>query len=105
MTAPLNFLAHRLDFQDETLTVMDFGGQQTGFLKVDIVPCDRKGNENCDLCVNDPMDLVSNILLFSLTLLLQQLLPCTYGHQHSISNHKTLISISTHCNLLAHIVI
>ena len=55
---PLNFLAHGLDFQGETLTVIDYKARQAGFLKIDVVPCNLLGSEEVDKCVNDPIDLV-----------------------------------------------
>ena len=59
VSVPLNYLSHMLEFQDEPLTVIDYKAKQSGFLKVDLVPCDSQGNEDEDLCVEDPMDLVS----------------------------------------------
>ena len=32
---------------------------QAGFLKVEFIPCDSKGNEDVDVYVDDPLDMVS----------------------------------------------
>lgn len=58
VSLPLNYLSHMLDFQEDPLTVLDSSAKQCGFLKVDLIPCDPKGNEDVDLCVENPMDLV-----------------------------------------------
>jgi kinesin family protein 1 len=55
---PLSYLAHMVDFVDEPLTVTDYRGKPTGFLKVDIVPCDKTGKDDSNASVEDPMDLV-----------------------------------------------
>ena len=57
----LSFLAHMVEFADETLTAVDYRGKPVGFLKVDIVPCDKTGREDSNLMVEDPIDLVSNL--------------------------------------------
>ncbi|KAI0219731.1 hypothetical protein LSAT2_028742, partial [Lamellibrachia satsuma] len=41
----LNYLSHMLEFQDESLRVIDYKVKQSGFLKVALVPCDSQGNE------------------------------------------------------------
>ena len=62
---PLNYLSHMLDFQEEPLTVLDSSAKQCGFLRVDLIPCDEeKGEENFDLCVDDPMDLIGKAMAF-----------------------------------------
>ena len=58
VTVPLNYLAHMVDFQDEPLTIIDYRAKQIGFLKVDVVPCDAKGHESDDMCVEEAVDLV-----------------------------------------------
>ena len=60
VSVPLKFLSYMVDFQDEPLTVIDYRAKQCGFLQVDLIPCDAQGKEDVDLCVNDPIDLVSN---------------------------------------------
>ena len=57
--APLNYLSHMVDFQEEPLTVIDYKAKQAGFLQVDLVPCDGKGREDVNLMVDDPIDLVN----------------------------------------------
>ncbi|ELT96154.1 hypothetical protein CAPTEDRAFT_129452, partial [Capitella teleta] len=61
---PLNYLSHMLDFQEDPLTVLDSSAKQCGFLKVDLIPCDSKGNDDFDLCVDDPMDLIGKAMAF-----------------------------------------
>ena len=62
---PLKCLAHMYD-QKETLTVIDYKAKQIGFLKVDLVPCDAKGNEDLDMGVDDPMDLIDKQMCFKI---------------------------------------
>ena len=38
--------------------MIDYKAKQSGFLKVAILPCDYDGNDQVELCVEDPMDLV-----------------------------------------------
>ncbi|KAI0215595.1 hypothetical protein LSAT2_032357 [Lamellibrachia satsuma] len=64
VSVPLNYLSHMLDFQDEPLTVIDYKAKQSGFLKVALLPCDSQGNEQVELCVEDPMDLVNKPMAF-----------------------------------------
>ncbi len=47
-----------MEFEKETLDIMDYQAKHSGFLKVDVVPCESNGNEDVNLAVNDPTDLV-----------------------------------------------
>jgi hypothetical protein len=55
---PLKFLSYMIEFKEDPLTVLDYTAQHCGFLEVQLVPCDKKGNEGSDFAVDDPSDLV-----------------------------------------------
>lgn len=57
-TLPLKFLAYMIEFKDEDqLNVIDYSAQHCGFLQVQLIPCDKRGNEDVDLAVERPEDL------------------------------------------------
>ena len=70
---PLQFLSYMIEFKEDPLTVLDYTAQQCGFLEVQLIPCDQKGNEGSDFAVDDPYDLVRQFASLSL---LMRLLVC-----------------------------
>ena len=60
----LKSLAYKLE-SEETLDVVDFKGDNRGQLRVELLPCDAKGNhEDFDEFVEDPSELVGQSLHF-----------------------------------------
>ena len=57
-TVPLAFLSYMIEFLEEPLSVLDYMANHCGYLKVELMPCDRKGAPRDGLSVKDPNDLV-----------------------------------------------
>eukprot|EP00163_Fabomonas_tropica_P030970 TRINITY_DN720_c0_g1_i1.p1 TRINITY_DN720_c0_g1~~TRINITY_DN720_c0_g1_i1.p1 ORF type:complete len:1026 (+),score=322.14 TRINITY_DN720_c0_g1_i1:237-3314(+) len=62
----LSSLSYRIEIE-ETLSIVDYKGKSEGTLRIEILPCDKKGNtknEGYDEFVDDPNDLVGKELNF-----------------------------------------
>lgn len=64
-TVPLNFLCHGLEFEQESVTIIDIHAKHCGYLSVAIIPCDANGKELVNSHVDDPMDLVIAMCLLT----------------------------------------
>ncbi|CAD5115509.1 DgyrCDS4476 [Dimorphilus gyrociliatus] len=63
---PLQYLAHLFEFVGEEVVLLDFTGQQAGFIRVDINPDVPQTLKDS---VNDPIDLLKNKLTLSIHVL------------------------------------
>ncbi len=55
---PLNYLAHRVEMQDH-VTVLNYWAQTQGYLNIELLPCDRDGQEDSVEMLQNPMDMVN----------------------------------------------
>ena len=65
----------------EKVAVFDLRGVQTGFVEVEIVPCDKSGQEFQDVddfFIDDPNQLIGTNVYFRLTILGCRSLPTKY---------------------------